>query len=63
VLKLCGATDAIAVQMGGPSGQMIAPGDFGRTICYDDLATGGAIMVLGPALCEGDCATRDGRDV
>lgn len=48
VLKMCGAEDAIAVQVGGPSGQMVGPKDYGRTICYDDLATGGSIMVFGP---------------
>ena len=48
VLKLAGAEDAQAVQVGGPSGQMVGPADFDRTICYDDLATGGAIMVFGP---------------
>ncbi len=48
VLRLAGAADAIAVQVGGPSGQMVAPGEFHRTICYDDLATGGSIMVFGP---------------
>ena len=48
VLKLVGAEDAIAVQVGGASGSMVAPHEFGRTICYDDLATGGSIMVFGP---------------
>lgn len=48
VLKLAGAEDAIAVQVGGPSGQLVAPKDYGRTICYDDLATGGSVMVFGP---------------
>ena len=48
VLKLVGAEDARAVQMGGPSGQMLGAADFGRQICYDDLATGGAVMVFGP---------------
>ena len=47
VLKLCGAEDALAVQVGGPSGQMISPAEFGRSICYDDLATGGAVMIFG----------------
>ena len=37
-----------AVQIGGPSGRMIGPADFDRTICYDDLATGGAMVVFGP---------------
>lgn len=48
VLKLCGGEAAAAVQVGGPSGQMVGPKDFGRTICYDDLATGGSIMIFGP---------------
>ena len=48
LLSMAGAADAAAVQVGGPSGQMIGPGEFERTICYDDLATGGAIMVFGP---------------
>ena len=48
VLKMAGAEDAAAVQVGGASGQMVAPNEFGRTICYDDLATGGSMMVFGP---------------
>jgi [NiFe] hydrogenase diaphorase moiety large subunit len=47
VFELCGAKDPIAVQMGGPSGQMIGPDDFDRTICFDDLATGGSVMIFG----------------
>ena len=47
VLAMCGADDPIAVQVGGPSGEMIGAGDFGRAICFDDLATGGALVVFG----------------
>jgi [NiFe] hydrogenase diaphorase moiety large subunit len=47
VLKLAGAEDPIAVQVGGASGTMVAPNEFERTICFDDLATGGALMVFG----------------
>ena len=47
-LKMAGANDAAAVQVGGPSGNMVGPADFERTICYDDLATGGSVMVFGP---------------
>ena len=47
VLSMVGAADTIAVQVGGPSGQMVGPKDFARTICYDDLATGGSVIVLG----------------
>jgi [NiFe] hydrogenase diaphorase moiety large subunit len=46
LLKLVGARDTAAVQVGGASGQMVGPSDFGRTICYDDLATGGSVMVF-----------------
>jgi [NiFe] hydrogenase diaphorase moiety large subunit len=48
LLRLAGAEKAAAVQVGGPSGQMVGPADFDRTICYDDLATGGSIIVFGP---------------
>lgn len=47
VLEMAGGDGAAAVQIGGPSGQMIGPDDFERTICYDDLATGGALMIFG----------------
>jgi [NiFe] hydrogenase diaphorase moiety large subunit len=47
-LQTIGATNTKAVQIGGPSGQMISEHDFDRSICYDDLATGGAVMVFGP---------------
>jgi len=48
VLKIAGANDAVAVQMGGAAGQTIGRGDFERTICFDDLPTGGSLMVFGP---------------
>ena len=48
LLKLIGAENAKAVQVGGPSGEMIGKNEFDRTICYDDLASGGSIMVFGP---------------
>jgi len=48
VLEMAGGDGAAAVQMGGPSGQMVGPEEYDRTICYDDLATGGAMMVFGP---------------
>ncbi len=48
VLQMVGGQEAQAVQVGGPSGQMVGPPEFQRTICYDDLATGGSIMVFGP---------------
>jgi [NiFe] hydrogenase diaphorase moiety large subunit len=48
VLGLAEGRDATAIQLGGPSGRMLGPADFDRTICYDDLATGGAMVVFGP---------------
>ncbi len=48
LLKKVGAEDAQAVQVGGPSGQMIGPDEYNRTVCYDDLGTGGSVMVFGP---------------
>jgi len=46
LLKEVGAQDTMAVQMGGPSGTLIGKEDFGKKICYDHLATGGAVMVF-----------------
>ena len=46
LLKEVGAEDTFAVQMGGPSGQLIGADEFDKKICYDHLATGGAIMVF-----------------
>ncbi len=46
-LEMAGASDAAAVQMGGPSGQMVSPDNYNKCICYDDLSTGGALTVFG----------------
>ena len=46
VLEMVEADDAVAVQVGGPSGQIVGPADFDREICFDDLATGGSIMIF-----------------
>ncbi len=48
LLQMVGADDAQAVQVGGPSGQCLAPKDFGRTISFEDLPTGGSVIVFGP---------------
>ncbi len=40
--------DAVAVQVGGPSGTCIGKADFSKRICYDELATGGSVIVIGP---------------
>jgi [NiFe] hydrogenase diaphorase moiety large subunit len=46
LLAMVGAQETAAVQVGGASGQMIGPNDFGRTLRFDDLATGGAVMIF-----------------
>jgi [NiFe] hydrogenase diaphorase moiety large subunit len=48
LLDLVGAPDAQYVQFSGPSGQSVAPKDFGRRIAYEDLSTGGSTMIFGP---------------
>lgn len=48
VLDMCGAEEPVAVQVGGPSGRMVGEADFDRQICFDDLPTGGSMMIFGP---------------
>jgi [NiFe] hydrogenase diaphorase moiety large subunit len=47
MLKMVGATDTQAVQVGGPSGTCVGVNDFDRIIGFEDLATGGSIIVIG----------------
>jgi [NiFe] hydrogenase diaphorase moiety large subunit len=47
LLKLVGASDVQAVQVGGPSGTCIDPSQFNRSIAFEDLATGGSIIIIG----------------
>lgn len=46
MLEMVGATDVQAVQVGGPSGSLIGPDDFNRILGFEDLATGGSIIVF-----------------
>jgi len=46
LLEQVGAQSPAAVQLGGAAGVMVGPEDFERAICYDDLATGGSVMVF-----------------
>ncbi len=46
LLEMVGGEDAAAVQVGGPSGTMVARDSFHRRLTFDDLATGGAIIVF-----------------
>jgi len=46
VLDMCGAYDVQAVQVGGPSGTLVGPKDFGRQLSYTDMPTGGSIIIF-----------------
>ena len=46
VLRRSGAEDTAAVQVGGPSGQMVGPAQFDLGISYEELSTGGSMMVF-----------------
>ncbi|MGR8935974.1 MAG: NADH-ubiquinone oxidoreductase-F iron-sulfur binding region domain-containing protein, partial [Gammaproteobacteria bacterium] len=46
ILADCGAEQVLGVQVGGPSGTFIGERDFGRTLAFEDLATGGAFIVF-----------------
>jgi [NiFe] hydrogenase diaphorase moiety large subunit len=45
-LALAGGEDAAAVQVGGPSGTLVGRDSFDRRLAFDDLATGGAVIVF-----------------
>lgn len=46
LLAQAGGEDAAAVQVGGPSGTMVGRDGFDRRLCFEDLATGGAVIVF-----------------
>ncbi|NLT34417.1 MAG: dehydrogenase [Gaiellales bacterium] len=48
LLKAVGGGDAKAVQVGGASGTCVPAKDFGRRIAFEDLSTGGSVIVFGP---------------
>ncbi|MBN1771071.1 MAG: NAD(P)H-dependent oxidoreductase subunit E [Deltaproteobacteria bacterium] len=47
-LREVGGDDAQAVQVGGPSGTCVDRGQFGRKLGFEDLPTGGSMIVIGP---------------
>ena len=47
ILEMVGAENIQAVQIGGPSGACIGPEEFERILGYEDLATGGSMIILG----------------
>ncbi|MFH1305499.1 MAG: NADH-ubiquinone oxidoreductase-F iron-sulfur binding region domain-containing protein [Candidatus Omnitrophota bacterium] len=46
VLKLAGAVNVKAVAVGGASGICVSKKDFGRKIAFEDLSTGGSVVVF-----------------
>lgn len=48
VLKAAGAKNPKAAQVGGASGICVPAKDFDRPLAFEDLATGGSIIVFGP---------------
>jgi [NiFe] hydrogenase diaphorase moiety large subunit len=48
LLKVVGGEDAKAVQIGGAAGQCIPQHEFERQIAFEDVATGGSVIVFGP---------------
>jgi [NiFe] hydrogenase diaphorase moiety large subunit len=47
LLEEVGGVGAKAVQVGGASGQCVPAARFGRTIAYEDVPTGGSVIVFG----------------
>ncbi len=47
ILALVGAENTKAVQIGGASGVCIDSSQFDRKLCYNDLPTGGSIIIFG----------------
>lgn len=48
LLKKLGGEDAKAVQIGGAAGRCVPRKDFDRTIAFEDVPSGGSIIVFGP---------------
>jgi [NiFe] hydrogenase diaphorase moiety large subunit len=48
VLELSGGEGAKAVQVGGASGRTVPASQFRRKLGFEDLATGGSIIIIGP---------------
>jgi [NiFe] hydrogenase diaphorase moiety large subunit len=49
LLKEVGGENAKAVQIGGASGRCVPRKDFERRLAFEDIPTGGSVIVIGPA--------------
>lgn len=48
LLRQVGGSDAKAVQIGGASGRCVPRKDFERRLAFEDVPTGGSVIVIGP---------------
>jgi [NiFe] hydrogenase diaphorase moiety large subunit len=48
LLREVGGEDAKAVQVGGASGVCVPARDFARRLAFEDIPTGGSVIVIGP---------------
>ncbi len=48
LMKEVGGENAKAAMVGGASGNIVPAAEFDRTIAFEDVPTGGAVIVLGP---------------
>jgi [NiFe] hydrogenase diaphorase moiety large subunit len=47
ILEMVGGENVQAVQVGGPSGSCIGSEEFNRILGYEDMATGGSMIIIG----------------
>ncbi len=47
-LTVVGGEGAQAVQVGGPSGRLVPKADFDKRLTFEELSTGGSMVVFGP---------------
>ncbi len=48
MLNDCGAHPVQAVQIGGPAGTLLDASEFERTLAFDDVSSGGSLLIFGP---------------
>jgi [NiFe] hydrogenase diaphorase moiety large subunit len=48
LLEAVGGENAKAVVIGGAAGRCVGQSEFDRKVCYEDVPTGGAVIVFGP---------------
>jgi [NiFe] hydrogenase diaphorase moiety large subunit len=46
IILASGAENTSFVQVGGPAGELLEQSQFSRSLCYEDVATGGSFMIF-----------------